>query len=97
MQRPLNSASPLHPRNGAPKRTADVATVPGQKRQTTGDLHPYLHGQTQDDSAPDKAGHSGTNVPIHSGMTDRQKAALHPIADSGSEILTEAANLGRKA
>jgi hypothetical protein len=96
MQRSLNSSSPLHPRNGEPKRTAVVATVPGMVRQTK-PSHDFLHGQALDDSAPDKAGHSGTNVPIHSGMTAKQVSALHPIADSGSEILREAANLGRKA
>jgi hypothetical protein len=94
-QRPLNSASPLHPRNGAPKRTAVAQPVPGQKRQRTGEPHPYHHGVTVDD-APNKSKTFTGTIPVHPGMTSKQVDALHPTANNGSEILRDAANLGRK-
>jgi hypothetical protein len=94
-QRPLNSALNIA-RDGAPKRVVEAQTVPGQKRQTKGEPHPYHHGVSIDDTPnlPIKA-HT-KSIPVHSGMTEAQKAKLHPIANDPSEILRDASNLGRK-
>jgi cytochrome c5 len=78
-------------RDGAPKKLTVAAPVVGHKRQTSGDLHPYLHGQTVDDSVPQKS-HTKP-VPVHPGMashTDRGEnigngpAVLHDAAALGS-------------
>jgi hypothetical protein len=92
-QRGLNTAYNVA-RDGAPKRIVDAAPVPGQRRQTTGDLHPYLHGQTVDDEVPEKS--FGTAAPIHPATPSRKDRGQH-VEGLGSVVLTEAANLGRKA
>jgi hypothetical protein len=72
MQRPLNSATPKNiARDGAPKNSALAPVVTGQKRQTAGDVHPFLHGQAMDDSAPTKAAHSGKSAPVHPSAAKR--------------------------
>lgn len=83
-------------RDGAPKRLTDPAIAPGMKRATSGGLHPYLHGQAVNDKALEKSWSGKGNVPVHPGMTSKQKASVHPIANDGNAILQEAATLGPK-
>lgn len=35
-------------------------------------------------------------IPVHGGMTDRQRAALHPLASDPHAIMQDAAALGRR-
>ncbi len=87
-QRPLNSQFNLA-RAGSPKKLTDPAIAHGQKRQTKGELHPYLHGQSVDDEPNTTKSYEDCKpVPVHSGMTNRQKAAIHPVANDPSEILS---------
>jgi hypothetical protein len=92
-QRPLNSASPLHPRNGAPKRLTDTATTPGMTRQTSSDLHPFAHGQAVNDEPLQKT-YEGKEVPIHTAMTSRADRGQH-IPGEANRVLSEASRLGR--
>jgi hypothetical protein len=81
-----------------PKRIVDAPIKPGMTRQTSGDLHPYLHGHALDDSAPSKQWQDKGSEPITHGMggsktqsergTDKGRA-------HGSTILQEASRLGR--
>jgi hypothetical protein len=79
MQRPLNSSSPMHPRDGAPKNTPTPATTSGMKRRTVGEPHPYLHGRTVDDlpNAPGKDHEKPT--PLHPATTPKQRAVRRKI------------------
>jgi len=94
-QRPLNSS--LRDKIGrdgrVPKRLDLAPTVIGQKRQTSGALHPHLHGQVQDDAVPEKS--FTRAAPIHSATPSRTDRGQH-VEGLGSTILNEAANLGRK-
>jgi hypothetical protein len=92
-QRPFNSS--LHPRDGAPKRTAVVQPVPGQKRQTAGQPHPYHHGVSVEGGAGIPPKTFTGKIPVHDGMTDAQKAKVHPVVNNASVILNDASNLGR--
>jgi len=96
-QRSLNSASPFHPRNGAAKRTVEAQPVPGQRRQTSGELAAYHHGQALNDEPNVPLKTYEQKIPVHPGMTDKQRAAIHPVANDPHAILQDAANLGRKA
>jgi hypothetical protein len=102
VQRRLNSSQPTEglARTGAPKLTQDTfAPVPGQKRATEGELHPYLHGQAVDDAVPVKS-YAGPDkqVPIHPGTRARpgQLSYAIPDAHNASAILKEAKTLGPK-
>jgi hypothetical protein len=95
-QRPLNSSSDHNiARSGAPKRVQEVIppAAPNMKRQTA-PSHEFLHGAPVDDEADKRLKTYETKIPVHPGMTEKQRAALHPIADNPSEILREASNLG---
>jgi hypothetical protein len=96
MQKPLDASSPLHPRNGSPKKVAVAPVRAGMRSRQTDTLHPYLHGQTVTDSTPLKAGHSGLSDPIHPGTKSSVLRGEDRGRCDGSAILAEAANLGRK-
>jgi hypothetical protein len=96
MQRPLNSATlkPNIARDGAAKSIVAAPVKPGMTRQTSGDLHPYLHGQTVDDEVPAKSHTSAP--PIHSATPSRALRGEH-VEGLGSAVLVEASTLGKKA
>ena len=96
MQRPLNSSSPLHPRNGAPKRTTVAAPVPGQ-RSRTAPSHDYLHGAPLDDEREPPIKAYERTIPLHPSTPKRIADKVHPVANDPKAILRDAANLGRKA
>jgi hypothetical protein len=79
-----NKAGHLHP---------DIPVKPGMVRQTTGDLHPWLHGiETQDE--PNTVKDFTKAIPLHSANPlGPDKLAEHETA--ASRVLTDAANLGR--
>ena len=88
----------IDPRNGpVPKASfiRDPAVKPGMKRQTTGDLHPYLHGQTLDDSVPEKS--FTCAVPVHDGTPSPSfpDRATH-TPGLAKKVLEEGARLGRQ-
>jgi hypothetical protein len=87
MQRKFNSA--YDGRTGAPKRIVEAQPVVGHKRQTTGDLHPYLHGQLQDDIVPEKS--FAKKTPIHSAHANNQTLD----SSSAKDVLKDAGNFGR--
>ena len=91
MQRKLNSAY-INPRSGAAKVTPTPPTV--GKRQTKGDMHPFLHGRPLDDlrNAPIKS-HEKV-IPYHDGMSDKQLVGVANSATSG-QVLEDARTLGR--
>jgi hypothetical protein len=92
-QRPLNQPYNIA-RDGAPTRTTVAQPVPGQKRQTSGEPAAYHHGVTVDDMPRTIKTFTG-KMPIHPGMTDAQKAKVHPVANAPKVILADAANLGK--
>jgi hypothetical protein len=65
------------------------------RRATSGEPSPYHHGiVTQDEpNVPLKSYEKP--IPVHNGMTDRQRAKLDPVADNAKNILTDAANLAK--
>jgi hypothetical protein len=100
IQRPLNSS--MHRdrvgRDGRiEKRTNIAAPVPGMVRQTK-PSHDFLHGSPIDDEPNTPLAPKSYEKPIaiHPGMTDKQRAALHPVANSAKTILTEASTLRPK-
>jgi len=82
-------------RSGAPKRTVDAPIKPGMTRQTSGDLHPYLHGQAVQDEPNVPLKTYETKIPLHPATTPKQRATVHPIANDPGEILRDAARLAR--
>jgi hypothetical protein len=106
-QRTALAAAILRPTRGdgmarerAPKNVHVPEIVAGQKRQTSGDLHPHLHGQAVDDAVPVKSyAASKGNVPTHPGMVtkpvrdDKYRGTHDP--QEGNRVLNEAADLGR--
>lgn len=102
MQRPLNSASPLHPRNGAPKRTQTefASAEPAMEgRQNYAPNHPLLPGAKRplDDEPMQKTFANGKSEPIHPGMKSSRERGEDRGRDHGCAVLKEAQNLGRKA
>lgn len=93
MQRKLNEAYNIA-RGGAPKRTVDAQPVPGMVRQTKGELGCH-HGITVDDAPNVPLKTYEQKISVHSGMTDKQRAAVHPVANDPKAILSDAARLGR--
>lgn len=108
VQRPLNSSRPAPgraalgglgtegiARTGAPKNLTAPAPVIGQKRATSGEPHPYHHGQTVQGGAnvPPKSHES--SIPLHPATTDKQRAGVHPVSNDPDAILREASCLGR--
>src|SRR4051812_49018515 len=91
-QRRLNTAYNLA-RDGGAKNIADAPIKPGMTRQTHGDLHPYLHGQSVDDEPMQKTYEKVTA--LHPATTPKQAAGVHPVRNDPSVILNDAANLGR--
>jgi hypothetical protein len=93
MQRPLNSSieKPNIARDGSAKCLTDPAITPGMRRQTSGELHPYLHGQTLDDSAPDKR---VAPIAPHPGTPSRADRG-NLVEGAGTEVLNSAARLGK--
>jgi hypothetical protein len=97
-QRPLNSSSPLHPRNGAPKNTATEFAPVINHRSRTAHGPGVITGNAHEDEPLEKDYVGRGQVPVHPGMTDKQKAEHDPNgANSASAVLTEASLLGRKA
>ena len=96
--RKLNSSTPEGiARAGAPKRIVDAPPVPGQKRQTPDSVFTGP-GQTKLDDEPNLPIKSHAKpIPVHDGMTSKQRAAIHPVANDPGEILADAARLGRKS
>jgi hypothetical protein len=94
VQRPLNAAYNLA-RDGSSKRIVEAAPVPGQRRQTRGPLAAYHHGVALNDEPNVPFKSYEKPISLHPSVTDRQRAEVHPIANSASQILTDAANLGR--
>lgn len=82
-------------RSGSPKVTLEAQTVPGQTRQTRGEMG-YHHGVTVGDAPNLPYKSYETKTPIHPGMTKKQVADTAK-APSASAILHNASNLGRKA
>src|SRR5579872_6280979 len=58
-----------------PKHTGPVPISHGMKRQTTGALHPYAHGQALDDEPMAKSFDTGRSVPIHDGQATHMRTA----------------------
>jgi hypothetical protein len=67
---------------------------PGMKRQTSGDVHPYLHGTALQDEPNVPFKSHERPIPIAFGMTDKQRDEVHPIANNANVILKEASTLG---
>jgi hypothetical protein len=69
----------------------------GQKRQTQGALHPYLHGRPLDDETADKLSHTGRSVPVHDGMGTHAGSAhergIVAHVEDGSKHLRAAGSL----
>jgi hypothetical protein len=86
-------------RNCDLKQFKTPAVTAGMKRQTTGALHPYLHGQAATDATREKNFDGKGNVPTHPGMTtttvndDRFRGSHDP--QSGKTVFEEAGRLGR--
>lgn len=74
-------------RDGAPKRLTAPAPGPGMHRVTTGGLHPYLHGQSVDDSTCDKLC-MGKQVPVHSGMGSKTMSTRGTDGDGFGHLQT---------
>jgi hypothetical protein len=100
IQRPLNSS--MHRdkigRDGrVEKRLVDAPPVPGQKRQTKGEMG-YHHGTvTQDEPMTTKTSDASRGpISIHPGMTKRQVDDFHSkLANHSAVILQDGANLGK--
>ncbi len=77
-------------REGAEKKLTTPAIAHGQKRQTA-PSHDWLHGAPIDDepNTPLAPKSYESRVPIHPGMTNKQRAAIHPVANDPSEILRQ--------
>jgi hypothetical protein len=105
-QRKLNSSAPKPgmvdqtatniSRDGAAKNIVEAPPAHGMKSQSRSDgVHPHLHGEAQNDSVPVKTYDASKPVPVHPGMTDRQRAE-HAAGPPANAILKEAGTLGRK-
>jgi hypothetical protein len=90
-QRPLNTS--LHPRDG---RTQTEFAPVINHRSRTAHGPGVITGNAHEDEPLEKT-YSGKSVPVHPGMTDKQRAAVHPVANDPKMVLAEASNLGRKA
>ena len=68
-------------RNGRPKKTVvkPALTHGDNKRQTVGDLHPYLHSRPVDDEVCEKLHLMGTAVPIAHGMMLAITSTVQPL------------------
>jgi hypothetical protein len=81
-------------RAGAPKRLTSPAPAYGQKRQTAGPLHPFLHGQAVNDETAGKLCH-GKSSAIHNGIgseSPEHRGADYGL-DHGSTILQRGGTL----
>ena len=83
-------------RDGAEKITPAAPVKPGMARRTTGEMSPHIHSQTVNDE-PNVPFKSYEKIPVHPGMTAKQRAAIDPYANDPAEILANASRLGRKA
>jgi len=73
-------------REGAPKKTVkEIPTTHGMRRQTVGELHPYLHGQCVEDEPLQKTYEKP--VEIHRATMVDQYLTLHPVDNDPSAIL----------
>ncbi|WP_298107428.1 hypothetical protein [Bradyrhizobium sp.] len=61
--------------SGKPKKVGAVPISRGMKRQTTGAIHPYLHGQSIDDETAGKLSQTALSPNIHDGMGTSAKHA----------------------
>lgn len=93
IQRRLNSSF-TGARDGAPKKLVAAPPVHGQQRQTKGEPAAFHHGVTVDDTPNTTKSFTG-EIPLHPGVTDAQRAKVHPVVNDPKVILTDAANLGR--
>jgi hypothetical protein len=93
----LDRNSPLHPRNGAPKRQCSPEPAWGMTRRSQGALSAHIHGiALQDEPATAQSALKSYEKPVgvHPGMTATQKAKFDPKA--ASEHLRAAGQLSRK-
>jgi hypothetical protein len=90
-----NTATGTIARTGIDKVLPEAPIAHGMKRVTTGDLHPYLHGQAINDEVDDKLHMTGKNVPLAYG-TKATLAQFADNADLGSAILKQGALLSGK-
>ncbi len=79
-------------RNGAPKKLTMPPPAHGMKRATSGDLHPYLHGQALKDE-PNTPLVRQKQVPVHPGMGSATPKHRGTEGD-GSATLEAAGRLG---
>ena len=78
------------------KRIVEAAPSWGAKRQTK-PSHEFLHGAPPlDDEGEMPIKSYEKPIPLHPSVTERQRAEVHPIANSANVILSEAATLGPK-
>jgi hypothetical protein len=82
----MSNEKPNLARDGAQKNIKAAPITPGMKRQTTGELHPYLHGQCVEDEPLQKTYESPATV--HPATTAKQRAAVHP--NGAADILSGA-------
>ena len=75
------------------KRIVEAAPVPGMRRQTQGPLAAYHHGVALNDEPNVPLKSYEKPIPIHPGMTDKQRAEVHPIGNSAREVFLDAAAL----
>jgi hypothetical protein len=89
--------SKLMARDNRMKTFREPALAHGMKRVTTGDVHPWLHGQAADDRTREKD-FKASNVPTHPGMvttpheSDRLRGVHNP--QEGNAVFADAAKLG---
>jgi hypothetical protein len=95
-QRTLNSAYNIARDGSVPKNIPDAPVKPGMKRATSGEMAAYHHSQTVADEPSVPLKTYEQKIPVHTGMTDQQRAKIDQSNDAGA-ILRDAANLGRKA
>jgi hypothetical protein len=93
-QRPLNHVYNVA-RDGAAKKLVVPAPAHGQTRQTKGEPSAYHHGVTVNDE-PNTTKTFVGSVPLHPATPDAQRAKIGASNDP-KVVLTDAANLGRKA
>ena len=101
-QRPLNSSAFNIARDGAAKRTQEtIAPAHGMRSRSAPGASSALgtpeHAGVQplDDEKLQKSW-EGKEIPVHSGTPSRDKRGVN-VPGQASAVLTEAANLGRKA
>lgn len=73
-----------------------IPTVPGQRRQTSGNVANSFHHGIAVDDEPNTTPTHEQGIRVHAAMSPRQVAA-HAKSPSANAVLTDAANMSRKA